>query len=372
MKTLRLKTLSGFIKKEFIQILRDRKMIAAIFFVPIMQTIMFGLALTSEVKNIELSIVSAPSAIAREAGERAVASGWFSDTPYLLMPAGSDAYELLSSGKAEAVLVAPKEGFAYGLERGKPAQLLVNAVNAQRAQQVEAYVKQILARVAAGRGYNINPQGLIAADTRVLYNHYMNSTYYMIPALMVMATYIVLLVVCGMSIAKEKEMGTMEKLIASPATPKEILLGKTLPYFFIGTGIVLFIFCIGVFGFGTPFRGYVWQLALTGVLLALAALSTATLLSTIAKTQQQAMMGSVLVLMPSILLSGVFFPVGNIPLTFRWMCYFNPMMYCISNFREIMLKDGVTPVFWMHSGLALLICLALAGAAYKNFKSTLN
>jgi len=370
MKRLRAKTLLGFMKKEFIQIIRDRKMIAAIFFVPIMQTVMFGLALTSEVKNIKLAVVSAPSPAAREIADRASASGWFKDT--LVMPAGSDVYGLLSSGKAEAVLVAPKEGFAYGLERGKPAQLLVNAVNAQRAQQVEVYVKQIVSQVAARSGYDVNSAGLIDLDRRVLYNHYMDSTYYMIPALMVMATYIVLMVVCGMSIAKEKETGTMEKLIASPSSPQEILLGKTLPYFFIGTGIVLFIFCIGVFGFGTPFRGYIWQLALTGILLACAALSTATLLSTIAKTQQQAMMGSVLVLMPSILLSGVFFPVGNIPLSFRWMCYFNPMMYCITNFRDIMLKGGNDMLFWQNTFLAFLLCYVLAVSAYKNFKSTLN
>lgn len=372
MTNIKWKTLRGFIKKEFVQILRDRKMIAAIFFVPVMQTIMFGLALTSEVKNIQLAVVSAPSPIAQEIATRATASGWFKQNPYMLMPAGTDAMALINSRKAEAVIIAPKEGFAYALERGKPAQVLINAVNAQRAQQVESYVRQITALAAKKYGYNLGGANSIQLESRVLYNHYMSSTDYMIPALMVMSTYIVLLVVCGMSIAKEKEAGTMEKLIASPATPKEILLGKTLPYFIIGAGIITFIFCIGVFGFGTPFRGYVWQLIITGALLACAALATATLLSTIAKTQQQAMMASVLVLMPSILLSGVFFPVSNIPLQFRWMCYFNPMMYCITNFRDIMLKGGVSAAFWQHSFLAFLLCFILGAAAYKNFKSTLN
>ncbi len=369
---MRLRTLAGFIKKEFIQIMRDPKMIVAIFFIPVMQTVMFGLALTSEVKNIEFIVLSKPDSVSRQITQTALASGWFKEVKGINGAQVEDPSLLLLSQKAEAVLIAPKEGFAYALEHGdKPIQLLVNAINAQRAQQVDGYVKQIVARVAAKNGYNA-AASLIELDTRVMFNHYMDTTDFMIPALMVMATFLVMLVVSSMAITKEKETGTMEKLIASPASAQEILLGKTVPYFIIGLIIIFAIFAIGVFCFGVPFRGSLWQILITGVLLVISALSLSTLLSTVAKTQQQAMMGSVLILMPAILLSGVFFPVANIPQAFRWMCYFNPLMYCVVNFRSAMLKGGDLALFWQYSSVLLLMCIITAVVAYKNFKSKLN
>ena len=122
-------------------------MIVALFFIPLMQLIMFGLALTSEVKNIEFAVVSRPSALAREVQTRALASGWFKKAEHIDGANVPDPAALLTQRRAEAVLVAPAEGLEAALERGdKPVQLLINAINAQRAQQVETYVRQILAR----------------------------------------------------------------------------------------------------------------------------------------------------------------------------------------------------------------------------------
>lgn len=369
---IRIRTLIGFIKKEFIQISRDPKMLVAIFFIPVMQTIMFGLALTNEVKNIEFLVVSKPSPIAREITRRALASGWFKEVKDVNGVQAENPSSLLLDNRAEAVLIAPKEGFEYALEHGKPIQLLINAINAQRAQQVEAYVKQIIARVAEDRGANNYSVGVIGLDYKVMFNHYMDTADFMVPALMVMATFLVMSLVCAMAITKEKETGTMEKLIASPSGAGEILLGKTLPYFIIGIVIICSIFFIGVFFFGVPFRGGFWQILATGSLLIISALAIATLVSAVAKTQQQAMMGSILFLMPAILLSGVFFPVANIPLAFRWLCYLNPMMYSIVNFRSIMLKGGDLNFFWQYCAVLAIICLITGAAAYKNFKSKLN
>lgn len=369
---IRIRTLIGFIKKEFIQISRDPKMLVAIFFIPVVQTIMFGLALTNEVKNIEFLVVSKPSPIAREITRRALASGWFKEVRNINGAQTQEPSSLILDNKAEAVLIAPKEGFEYALERGEPIQLLINAINAQRAQQVEAYVKQIIARVAEDRGANNYSVGVIGLDYKVMFNHYMDTADFMVPALMVMATFLVMSLVCAMAITKEKETGTMEKLIASPASAGEILLGKTLPYFIIGIVIICSIFFIGVFFFGVPFRGGFWQILATGSLLIISALAIATLVSAVAKTQQQAMMGSILFLMPAILLSGVFFPVANIPLAFRWLCYLNPMMYSIVNFRSIMLKGGDLIMFWQYSAVLAIMCLIAAAAAYKKFKSKLN
>jgi ABC-2 type transport system permease protein len=366
------RTLLGFIRKEFIQILRDPKMIAAIFFVPVVQLTMFGLALTSEVKNIEFAVVAKPSKMARAVEARALAGGWFKKTDIDPL-AYAEPADILLRRDAEAVLVAPKEGFEYALERGgKPLQLLVNAINAQRAQQVEGYVKQIVAEVARDNGYDPGAAGLIQTDIRIMYNSYMKTSDFMIPALTAMASFIVILVVCSMSLAKEKEDGTMEKLIASPAGAAEILLGKTIPYFITGFIIILFMFSVGLVGFGVAFRGAFWQLLVTGFTLILTAVSVATLLSTIVKTQQQAMMGSVLFILPAILLSGVFFPTENIPEAFRWISWLDPLKYTMVNFRNIFLKGGDAVLFWQNSLIAMAIGVGLGALAFNNFKSTLN
>lgn len=367
---IRLVTLQGFFKKEFTQILRDPKMLFAIFFIPLMQTIMFGLALTSEVKNVELAVLAKPSSrVARDIRARAQASGWFKVSS---VTQTADPTLLIESRQAEAVLIAPQEGFEKALERANaPIQLLVNATNAQRAQQVNGYVQQIVAQVAAERGYALSP-GLIQLDQRILFNHNLDTTSYMIPALMVMSTFIVLLVVCGMAIAKEKETGTMEKLISSPCTVEEIMLGKTLPYFVIGLVIVGLMLFVGVAWFGIPFRGSLWLVAVNAGVFALSALAVALIISTVVSTQQQAMMGSMLYLLPGILLSGVFFPVANIPPLFRWMCYLNPMMYSVVNFRSVILKGGDTALFWSNCFWLAAIGAVLCVLAYKNFKSTLN
>ncbi len=370
---IHMRILAGFIAKEFIQIFRDPKMIVALFFIPLMQLVMFGLALTSEVKNIEFVVVSRPSALAREIQARALASGWFKEVKNIDPALISDPAQLLIQRRAEAVLVAPAEGLEAALERAdKPVQILVNAINAQRAQQVDAYVRQVLVRTAAAHGYELTGPGLIELDTRVLFNHYMDTTDFMVPALLVMSSFIVLLIVCSMSITKEKETGTMEKLIASPASTAEILLGKTLPYFLLGLAIISTMLAVGIFGFSVAWRGSLLQLFINSAILISCALSTATLLSTITHTQQQAMMGGVLILMPAILLSGIFFPVANIPAIFRWACYLNPMMYATANFRNVILKGADWALFGQYAAIAAAMAAVLAVVAYKNFKAKLN
>ena len=369
---MKFRVLAGFFKKEFKQITRDRKMLVAIFFVPVMQSVLFGLALTSEVKNIKFAVAGKPTEMARRIQTRAAASGWFKmadvSRETILNPAG-----LLLKNKAEAVLVLPPEGVETALERGDAKfQLLINATNAVRAQQVDGYIRNILLEAAAEKFPQISGGGIIKIDARVMFNHYMRTPYFMIPALMAMSSFVVLMMVAGMALAKEKEAGTMEKLISSPASPLEILLGKTLPYFIVGLLVVSFIFMLGVFAFGVPFRGHIWELFVTASLFALAALSAAVFISTFARTQQAAMMGGFLFSLPAILLSGTFYPVDNIPAYAHWLVYFNPLMYSVTNFRNIMLKGGDPALFWEYGGMLFVLAVAMAVVGYKNFKSKLN
>ncbi|GAB1401876.1 ABC transporter permease [Elusimicrobiota bacterium] len=367
---MRFTILKGYFIKEFIQILRDKKMIALIFFIPIIQMTMFGLALTSEVKNIELVIMAKPGKIARELTARSIAGGWFKKITNIDVYKESEPVSLIQKHKAEAILIAPKEGFEYAFERGnKEIQLLIDATNAQRAQQISVYVKQLIFQTAKDKYGKENFNNLIEIKTRLLFNHYMNTADFMIPALLVMSSFIVLMLVSSMSMTKERETGTIEKLVVSPSHTYEILLGKILPYFIVGLILMTFMLITGLGVFGISFRGTIWQLFVTAILFITSALSCAVLISTFAKTQQQAMMGSILLILPSILLSGILFPVENIPSSVRWLCYFNPVIYSVMNFRSIILKGGDYLLFWQNCGALLLICIVLSAVAYKNFKS---
>ncbi|MDD5022041.1 MAG: ABC transporter permease [Endomicrobiaceae bacterium] len=370
---MKINILKGFFIKEFIQIFRDQKMIALIFFIPLMQMTMFGLALTSEVKNIELIIISKPGKISRELALRSIASGWFKEVKNIDTYKVADPVSLIEEHKAEAILIAPPEGFEYAMERGsKEIQLLIDATNAQRAQQINNYVNQIIIQTAKDKYGKENFNNMVQIKTRLLFNHYMNTADFMIPALLVMSSFIVLMLVSSMSLTKEKETGTLEKLIVSPATNKEIVVGKILPYFLIGLVLMTFMLTVGIGGFGLPFRGEIWQLLITAILFIASALSFAILIAAFAKTQQQAMMGSILVILPAILLSGILFPVENIPSAFRWICYLNPLIYSVVNFRNIILKGGDYLLCLQNCCILLVFCIVLSYAAYKNFKSKFN
>ncbi|MDR1926433.1 MAG: ABC transporter permease, partial [Endomicrobium sp.] len=284
--------ITGFIKKEFKQIIRDKKMILVLCFLPTVQTILFGLALTNEVKNIKLVTMAKPNdAIAQKIKEKTLASGWFKKVKNVDTADFSKAENLLLSRKAEAILIAPKEGFLHGIERNKPIQLLIDATNAARARQTDAYIKTIISQVVQERNTKSNISSLIEIDIRVLYNHNLNTAPFMIPAISVLSTFMVIMLVCCMAVTKEKEQGTMEKLISSPATLVEIIVGKTLPYIFIGVFLVCFIIFVGVVTMDVPLRGCLWQIFVTAIFFILTALSLAIIVSTMANNQQQAMMG---------------------------------------------------------------------------------
>lgn len=369
---IRWTVLKGFMVKEAKQIKRDPKMIAAIFFVPVLQSVLFGFALISEVRNIEFLVIGKPTAMVQRLETRALASGWFKEVKSADAQNISNPADILIARRAEAVLVVPKEGAEAAVERGgKPFQLLINATNAVRAQQVEVYIKNLLVEVIK-EDYPDVTQSILRVDTRIMFNHYLSTPFFMIPAIMVMSAFIVLIVVCSMAIAKEKEGGTMEKLISSPATSLEIMLGKTTPYFFMGLIIVAFIMILGIILFDIPFRGNLFHVIITAALFVVSALSVAVLIATRAGNQQQAMMASFMYILPTVLLSGVFFPIENIPSAVRWLCYLNPLMYSVTNFRNIMLKGGDAAFFWQYSAILLFFGVLFSVVSYKSFKSKLN
>ncbi|MEI8346404.1 MAG: ABC transporter permease, partial [Pseudomonadota bacterium] len=336
-------TLKSFIKKEFLQALRDPRMKILIFGVPVIQLLIFGFALTNEVKNIELSCHFNPlDTLARDLCRNAYASGWFIPAP----TTGEDPYQQIQSKEAEAVLIMPTEGLSKSIERQNgQVQLLINASNVLRARGIELYVKNLLAdlnkrEIVPRQNVPILHQQNIQFSVRVLYNPTTESAIFMVPGVIGMIVCLLSIVLTSMSLTKEKEQGTFEMLIASPIKTWELIMGKTIPYFILGMINIPLILAAGILIFGVPVRGAIWALALTSIVFLMTTVSIGLLISTFAKNQQQGMLGGFIFLFPAIMFSGVMFPIENMPPALKIFAYLDPIMYFAALLRNILLKGG--------------------------------
>lgn len=363
-------TLLGFIKKEFTQVLRDPRMRILLFAAPVLQMTLFGVALSSDVKNIRLSVVSSHNdRIMHQTYQRALSSGWF-------IPATTrhpEPFEQIQSGEADAVLVAPPEGLTAALERGEGRiQLLVNASNVLRAQAVESYIKAILPPIALNEKRLTKPPSPIAFDMRIFYNPTMRTAVFMVPGVMSMLICLITILLTSMSVSKEKETGTFEMLISAPVKPEEIIIGKTLPYVILGISNIPLILGVAILGFGVPMRGSFLVLLLASLVFICVTVSIGTLISTITKTQQQSMMAGFLFLFPAVQLSGLMFPLENMPTWMKVLAYINPLTHFLEMLRNIMLKGGDLKVILYHLGVLLVTAVVVVWFSFKRFHSTLQ
>lgn len=364
-------TLRGFIRKEFLQALRDTRMRAVLFVAPVIQLTLFGVALSNDVKNIRLwAQPAAGDTVLQHVHERALASGWF-------LPAraerGADPFELLRAGRIDAALVAPPGGLTRALGRGEASlQLLVNATNVLQAQSVEGYLRNITQRVIAEDTRIEAPASPLRFEARVLFNPTLNTAYFMVPGVMAMLLTMTSLVLTSMSIVREKEYGTFEMLISAPVSVQEVIYGKTIPYVVLGMATVPLILGVAVLGFGVPVRGSLFALALASFAFVCTAVAIGTLISTFAHNQQQAMMGAFLFLFPAFLLSGLMFPIENMPLAMKWVAYLDPVTHFLELLRNIMLKGGEPQFVAFHVGVLAAMAVVSVAVSFRRFHTTLQ
>lgn len=363
-------TLRGFIKKEFTQVLRDSRMRIFLFAAPVLQMTLFGIALSSDVKNIRLSMIaSINDTILQDTYQQALSSGWF-------IPANSsygDPFEQIQSGEADAVLISPAEGTTQSIERGQgKVQLLVNASNVLRAQSIEAYLKAILLRVVLKDRRDGKPSSPIVFDMRIFYNPTMRTAVFMVPGVMGLLICLITVLLTSMSVSKEKESGTFEMLVSAPVSPREIILGKTVPFVILGVSNVPLILGVAILGFEVPMRGSFLVLLLASLIFVCVTVSIGTLISTIAKTQQQSMMAGFLFLFPAVQLSGLLFPLENMPTWMKIVAHINPLTHFLELLRNIMLKGGDGGVVFYHLSVLSLMAVVVVWVSFKRFHSTLG
>ena len=351
------------LKKELTQIRRDRSLFGILIVAPLIQLLILGNAATTDVRDISMAVRDNDHTYQSREYIRAVgASGYFEITA-LEGPEKDDA-GLLVSGKAGMVLVIPP-GFGKQLTRNLPAtvQVLVDGADSNFAVQglnylqkatrlySERLVRVIEKDLALRRGIRLPS---VVAESRAWYNPELTSTYYMVPALMGVLLLVTTMIVTSMSLVKEREEGTLEQVIVTPLRAGELIIGKLLPFVVIGLVEITLAITVILFVFQVPIRGNILALYFYSGLFLLTTLGLGLFISTLVKTQQQAMLiAGFFVMLPFVLLSGFIFPVENMPRPIQYIAAFIPLKYYITIIRGIFLKGTWWADLWPQA-LALL------------------
>jgi ABC-2 type transport system permease protein len=342
-----------------------------LFVAPIIQLVLFGVAISTDVKNIRLwAKIDSQDYVLQHVYDHSIESKWFvpAANPKIVEP-----YDLLRAKKIDAALVPSPGGLTKALGRGTAdLQLLIDATNVIQAQSVESYIKNIATSTVQEDlkiGAISSPINFV---TRVLFNPMLETTYFMIPGVMCLLMCIVSLVLTSASISREKEKGTFEMLISAPISSTDVILGKTLPYVIIAMADVPIILTAAVVVFGVPMRGSLLVLFLAALAFVCSTVAIATLISTFAKDQQQSMLGSLLFIFPAILLSGLMFPIENMPTFMRFVSYLNPLSHFLLLLRNIMLKGGEANFILFHVGVLILMAIFFVYVSFKRFRTTLQ
>lgn len=359
-----MKTLKGFLRKELLQTLRDTRMRILLFLAPCVQLTVFGLALSTEARNIRLGVFGSPADTTLQQVYRdCLASRWFIPAKVTT----SDPAEQIQNGEADAVIVAPAGGLDKAIGRGQGrVQLLVNATNVTRGQSIERYFMAIVSA-----RYGLAQLAPIQFDVRVLYNPAMRTALFLIPGVMSLLVCLITILLTSMSMTKEKELGTFETLIAAPVKPSEVIFGKTIPFVILGMSNIPLIVAVSMLFFGMPMRGSVWALMIAAFVFVCCTVGIGLLISTLAKNQQQSMMGGFLYLFPSVLLSGLVFPVDNMPWGMMVFAYINPLTYFIELLRNIMLKGGDLRLIATNISILAGMAVIMIGLSWRRFHTTL-
>jgi ABC-2 type transport system permease protein len=367
-----LRTLS-LIRKEFLHILRDPRTLGVMFIMPIIQLVLLGYAATTDIKHLRTAVVDGDKTLAsRELIDAYRASNYFDIALYV--ESERQLEYLVDSGQVRAGLIVPA-GYGQEVTAGDRAEVafVVDGSDPSVANTVFAAsqsVGQALSMRIMQRTMGIDPDNLpgVQVRPRVWYNPEMKSANFMIPGIMGMILYFLTALFTSMSIVREREQGTIEQLIVTPIRPLEMIVGKVVPYVFIAFFDVLEVLAIGVFWFGVPIRGNLELLLGLSALFLLTSLGIGIFISSVANTQQEAMLLTFLTMFPSIFLAGFFFPIEAMPGWLQVVTYVIPLRYMLVVIRGIILK-GVGLQILRQEVIALIIfgvaIMLLAAARFR-------
>ena len=368
----RLSAFGSFVRKEFFHILRDKRTILILFGMPVVQIILFGFAISTEVKNINVAVlVPVHDEMTRQIVERIDASEYFTVRKILSLPGEVD--EVFQNGTADFVIsLSPRFADNIYSKEGSQVQLITDATDTNTATTVVMYSTNIIQSFFAEKFPGATAPG-IQPNIRMLYNPQMKSAYTFVPGVMGLIMMLICAMMTSISIVREKEKGTMEVLLVSPVRPINIILSKMVPYFVLSCVSFSLILLLSVLLLGIPIVGSLAGLCVISLLYIIVSLSLGLLISTVANTQIAAMLASGMVLMmPVIFLSGMIFPVESMPVILQWISCIVPAQWYIVAVKKLMI-EGLSFSFVIKEFLILLaMTLFLITVSLKKFKYRLE
>ncbi len=370
----------ALIRKEMIHMLRDPRTLVFIFMMPIMQLVLLGFVNNTDIKNVSTVVFNQDNSRAsRELLDSFNATGYFSFNYAVFSQ--TEVNDLIASGKAEVGIVIPPD-YGSNLTIGKTADVLVLLDGSNPT--VAGSVLSAAALVGQAHGASVRSQQLalrgpvggvgspVDVRTRVLYNPDLLGSYNIVPGLVAMILFQTATSLTALAIVKERERGTIEQLIVTPIRSWELIVAKIIPYILVSFANTILIMAVGTFLFGVPLRGSLILLfSLVGLYL-LPTLGLGLLISTSAKTQQQAQLMTMPIMLPSMLLSGVFFPTSSLPLFLQLLGKLLPLTYFVIILRSIVIKGvGLNMILPEVTALTVFAILLL-GLAARRFQKTLD
>jgi ABC-2 type transport system permease protein len=348
--------LLALIVKEMLSLFRDPKGRIVLIAPPILQLLVFAFAATLEVKNVSLAVFD------RDAGKHAteivyrlVGSPTFSRITFV--DSFDESRQLVDEQRVMAAIHFPAD-FSRDLEAGRPAtmQVVLDGRRSNAAQIVNGYIT----RIATAYGLELQERRGVAPPPAVIvdrnwFNENLLYLWFTVPSLVAILAMLVTVVVTALSVARERELGTFEQLLVSPLTPSEILIGKTVPAMLIGVAEGLLIFVAAVTVFGIPFAGSFLLLMLAMLAFVISIVGAGLFISSISKTQQQAILGTFVFLVPAVTLSGYAAPVDNMPEWLQVANEINPLKHFLITVKGLFLKDLAPREVWTNTWPLLLI-----------------
>ena len=372
--------LASILRKEFIQITRDKRTLVIILVIPIMQLFLLGYSATSDIRNVPLAVFDQ----CRCAESRSLLDAYrAADYFKLAYVAGSenDIRLLIEQGEARAGLVIPPD-YSAALARGDAqVAFILDGSDATAGSTAlaaatligQAHATQLMMQRLERSGMDpANFRPPLEIRTRVWYNPDLVSSYFMIPGVIGMILYAITSLLTATAVVRERERGTIEQLIVTPIRPWELVVGKILPYAILAFIDTLEVLAIGHWWFGMPVRGDLSLILACSGLLVLSGLGIGLFASTIANTQQEAMLTVWMTLLPSIFLSGFFFPLEAMPQFLQWVSYIIPLRYYLIIIRALLIKGvGAGPI-WGEILALTVFGVAIMGAASVRFRKRLD
>lgn len=370
--------IAEMIRKELFQIRHDRKMLGASIVAPVVQVLLLGYAATTDITNSDLIVCDQDrTSESRQFIKEFTASGYFVLRYSVETPAEVDPY--IETAKARIALMIPA-GFGTDLlaHRTSRVQVVLDGTDANTSnillnyatQAVTSYSQKILAEYSARA-----PGGVarVLPEPRVWFNPDLKSSNFMVPGVVALVLMIITMTLTSLGIVKEKEIGTMEQLLVTPMKPYQLIIGKLVPFTIIGLLDMIVVLALARFWFGVPMRGSLVVLFGLSGLFILNTLGLGLFISTIARSQQQAMLiAQFFFFMPFMFLSGFTFPIANMPAVIQPFTYFIPLRYFLDIVRGVFLKGAGLAELWMQTLALFALGIAIFSLSVLRFRKTLE